>query len=97
METSKRVSLSLRKFSNKQIIIVVFAFAQILFGLVTIFCNQDIFDNILDQVRHVNIISVTKPNILATSCSRGNQNISSLAEVSSASLHQVLLLQHAQW
>ena len=63
MELTKKFIPS--KLSTKQFVILVLASAQILFGLLTIFCNQNIFYSLLESVSV--LIFVSEVNIFLLS------------------------------
>ena len=83
----------------KHTAIIVVAALQIVFGIVTLICNEDIFNKLLDKViiktflsyRHI----VNGFHFLAIGCKGGNEDIRRLEGVSGPCLHKVLLLQHA--
>ena len=62
MELTKKFIPS--KLSTKQFVILVLASAQILFGLLTIFCNQNIFYSLLESVSALSLdICISEVNI----------------------------------
>ena len=88
--------LSLEKISNKQLAIVGFAAAQIAFGIVTLFCNENISQYFLDSVRSQGFLLHDQHDFLAIGCQGRIQNISSMERVPRSSLLQVLFFQYAE-
>ena len=61
----------------KHTVIIVVAALQILFGLVTIICNEDIFKQLLEKVQNTFLsffLPISSP-FLATGGERGNEDV----------------------